>query len=83
MTEEQQSPRLQQVKTCTKATVSGTQGSPVSYPHLHCQPLNEIWEGVDLGSIPSRHSRTLHAHELPWIGPAFPPGAQSLVQAVT
>ena len=61
---------------------SGTQGSPVSYPHLHCQPLNEIWEGVDLGSIPSRHSRTLHAHELPWVSSAFPPGAQSLFQAM-
>jgi len=37
---------------------------------LHCQPLNEVWEGVDSGSTPSG-------------GPAFPPGAQSLVQAVT
>jgi len=25
----------------------------------------------------------LHAPECPWVGPAFPPGAQSLVQAVT
>jgi len=26
---------------------------------------------------------TLHAPELPWAGPAFPPGAPSLLQAVT
>ena len=32
---------------------SGRQGSPVRYPHLHCQPLNEGWEGVDPGSSPS------------------------------
>ena len=50
---------------------SGTQGSPVSYPHLHCQPLNEIWEGVDPGCTPSGHSGTLHVAELPWAGPAF------------
>jgi len=25
----------------------------------------------------------LHAPELPWVGPAFPPGAQSLLQAMT
>jgi len=29
------------------------------------------------------HCTELHAPELPWVGPAFPPGAQSLVQAVT
>jgi len=38
---------------------------------------------VDPGSIPSGHSVTLHAPELPLVGPAFPPGAQSLVQALT
>jgi len=38
---------------------------------------------VDPGSSPSGHSGTLHAAELPWAGPAFPPGAQSLLQAVT
>jgi len=38
---------------------------------------------VDPGSNPSSHSGTLHGPELPWVGPAFPPGAQSLVQAVT
>ena len=51
--------------------VSGRQGSPMIYPQLHCQPLNEIWEEVDPGSIPSNHSGTLHAAELPWVGPAF------------
>ena len=59
------------------------QGYPAKYPHLHCQPLNEVWEGADPGSIPSGHSGTLHTPELPWVGPAFPPGAQSLLQAVT
>ena len=28
-------------------------------------------------------SGTLHTAELPWVGPAFPPGAQSLLQALT
>jgi len=45
---------------------------------LHCQPLNEVWEGVDPGFILSNHTGTLHAAELPWVGPAFPSGAQSL-----
>jgi len=62
---------------------SDTQGPPVRGPQLHCQPFNEVWEGVDPGSSPSSHSGTLHAPELPWVGPTFPPGAQSLVQAVT
>ena len=45
--------------------------------------LNEVWEGVDPGSTPSSHSGVLHAAELPWAGPPFPPGAQSLFQAMT
>jgi len=53
------------------------------YPHLHCQPLNEVWEGVYPHSTPSSHSDALHAPELSWVGPAFPPGAQSLVQVMT
>jgi len=53
------------------------------HSHLHCQPLNEVWEEMDPGSTPSGHSNTLHAPELPWIGPALPPGAQSLGQATT
>jgi len=53
------------------------------YCHLHCQPLNEVWEGGDPSSSPSGHSGTLHAAELPCVGPAFPPGAPSLLQAVT
>jgi len=28
------------------------QGWPTRSPHLHCQPLNEVWEGEDPGSIP-------------------------------
>ena len=51
--------------------------------YLHCQPLNEVWEGVDPVSTPSGHSGALLAPELPWVDPAFIPGAQSLVQAVT
>ena len=62
---------------------SRTDGSPARYPYLHCQALNEGWEGVDPGSTLSSHSGTLHAPELPWLGPAFPLGAQSLLQAVT
>jgi len=62
---------------------SRTQGSPARYPHLHYQLLNEVWKEVDPGFIPSTHSATSHAPELPWVGPAFPPGAQSQVQAVT
>ena len=42
----------------------------------------EVWEGVDPGSSPSDHSSALHAPELPWIIPAFPPGVQSLFQAM-
>jgi len=55
----------------------------MSCPHLHYQPLNEGWEGVDPGSSPSDHSGSLLAPELPWVGPAFPPGAPSLLQALT
>jgi len=44
---------------------------------------NEVREGVDPGSTPSGHSGALHAPEQPWVGPAFPPGPQSLFQAVT
>ena len=62
---------------------SSIQGSAERYPHLHYQPLNEVWEGVGPGSSPSGHSHTLHAPVLPWAGPTFPPGAQSLLQAVT
>jgi len=47
---------------------SGRQGYPTRYPHLHCQPLNEVWEGVDPGSTPSEHSGTLRAPELPYVG---------------
>ena len=59
------------------------QESPARYPHHHCQPLKEIWEEMDPGSIPFGYSGSLHAPELPQVVPAFPPGAQSLVLAVT
>ena len=59
-----------------KTPARGTPTSP-------CQPLNEAWEGVGPGSTPSSHSGALHTPELPWVGPAFPPGAKPLVQAVT
>jgi len=55
----------------------------MNYPALLCQPSHEVWEGVDPGSIPAVHSAALHALELPSVCPAFPPGAQSLVQAMT
>jgi len=63
--------------------VSGTQRSPAKYAYLHCEPLNEVWEGVETGSTPSSHSGALHTPEFPWVGPAFPPGAQSPFQVVT
>jgi len=59
------------------------QKPPIKHPYYHCQPLNAVWEGVHPGSTPSSHLGSLHAPELPWLGPAFPPGAPSLVQAVT
>jgi len=62
---------------------SGMQGFLARYPCLPCQPLHEVWEGVDPGSTPSGHSGTLHTPELPWVGPAFPPGVQPLLQAMT
>jgi len=59
------------------------EGSPARYPCLHCQPLNKIWDWVDTGFNPFGHSAALHAPENPWVGLAFPPGSQSLVQAMT
>jgi len=38
---------------------------------------------VHPGSTHSGHSAALLAPELPWVGPAFPPGAPLLIQAVT
>jgi len=43
----------------------GRQGSPARNPHLHCQPLYEIWEGVHPGFTPSCHSGALHALSFP------------------
>jgi len=89
--------RLQQVKRSPNAAATNTnkgkkesaypwkasdmQGSPARSPHLHCQPLNEGWGGSRLH--PFNQSGSLHAPELPWAGPAFPPGAPSLLQALT
>jgi len=70
-------------KNSLSLKASHMQGSPVLCPHLHCKPLNEVWEEVYPGSTPSSCSGALHAAELPWVGPAFPPGAPSLVQPVT
>jgi len=33
----------------------GMQEPPARSPCLHCQPLHEVWEGVDPGSTPSGH----------------------------
>ena len=97
-TSEQQGPKLQQVRICSNATAvdtnikersylpsesPGRQRPPARGPHLHCQPLNGVGEGVDSGSTPSGHSGAWHAPELPWVGPAFLPGVQSPFQAVT
>lgn len=41
---------------------SGRQESATRYPHLHCLPLNEVWEEVKLG--PSGQSGTLQAPQL-------------------
>ena len=65
---------------------SGKQGSLARYPCHLCQPLKDTWEGVYPGSTPSSHSGAftqVYTSELLWVGTAFPPGAQSLVQAVT
>lgn len=70
-------------KTAYLMKASSNQESPAKYLCLHCQPLNEAWEGVHPGSTPSGHATALHPPELLWVGPAFPPGAQSLLQAVT
>jgi len=38
---------------------------------------------VDLGCTPSGYSGALVTPDLPWVGAAFPPAAQSLVQTLT
>lgn len=58
-------------------------GILLEIPHLRCQPLKEVWEGMDSGSPPSHHSGTLNAPDLLWGGPAYLPGAQTLVEAMT
>jgi len=67
MTAEQQDPRLQQqVKISSSPTAMGTKTKericlpseglryrdlPVRSPHLHCQPLNELWKGWILAPL--------------------------------
>ena len=46
-------------------------------------PYRRSREGVNPGLTPSSHSSALLAPELPRVSPAFPPGAQSLFQAMT
>jgi len=52
------------------------------YSYHHCQPLNEVCKELPDSTL-STHSGALLAPELPWVGPAFSPGAQSLVPAMT
>ena len=72
-------------KSCLPSADLKYAGTPnKKCPCPPCQPLNEGWEGVDPGFTHSIHSRTLHAPELPWAGPAFHQVLnQSLFQAVT
>ena len=59
----------------------GRQGQPRG-AQVHAMYLSDQ-KRVDPGSTPSGHSGASYASELPQAGPAFPPGAQSLVQAMT
>ena len=74
---EQQSLWLQQTRTSPNAAAMDTETKgkklhtfekpqvdrdlQMRYPHLHCQPLHEVWEEVDLSSTPSGHSDALLA----------------------
>jgi len=74
---------LQQMRTSPKAAVTDTEMKEKSClpleglrytgiwskrcPCLHCQPLHEVWEGMDPGSTPSGHTGTLRTPELPWL----------------
>lgn len=77
MAAEQLSPKLQQVRTCSKTT--GTETKERIFLHskglrqtlrsltrsacFHCQPLNEVQEGMNPGSTSSSQSAALHAPE--------------------
>jgi len=50
----------QRKKAAYPYQASGRQGAPTRYPHLRCQPLNKVWEGMDPGSAPSNHSHCMH-----------------------
>ena len=49
---------------------SDKRGSSERSLHLHCQPLNEVWEGVDPGSSPS--ITQLHCMQVSSSGLALP-----------
>jgi len=49
----------QRKKNCLPLEGSGRQEPPAGYPCLHCQPLNEVWEGVDPGSTPLQSLRCI------------------------
>ena len=56
---QQPSTQKQKKKPATSWKTSGRQESPARSPHFHCQPLSEVWEGVDPGSTPSSHPGAL------------------------
>jgi len=77
MTAEQQGPRLQQVRIHPNEQLrayrsrkeaaylqksSGMQRSPERpHAHFHCQPLNELWEGVEPGcTLPVTQLHCIH-----------------------
>jgi len=60
-----QQPQKQRKESAYLQKASVTQGSPDKIPSLPCQPIHEVWEGVDPGSIPSSHSGALLAPEIP------------------
>jgi len=74
---------MKEMSCLPSESLRSVESSGTRYPHLYCLPLNEGWEGGDPGSTPFGHSAALHTPELSWVSPAFPPGAQSLFQAVT
>ena len=59
-------------KTAYLMKASSNQESPAKYLCLHCQPLNDIWEGVDTDCTPSNHSGALHCMHLSSSGLALP-----------
>jgi len=98
MTAEQQVPSLHPVRVFSNATAIGTEIKERSCLPLEglrytgisskklTPPLPPLNCGLGRGGSwlqPFWSLSALHTPELPWVGPAFPPGAQSLVQPVT